>query len=74
MYICICKSVTDGDIRQAVDMGLASYEAVQESLSAGTGCGQCACDVQDVIQERLTNNLNMRPANFAVANEIKLSL
>ena len=74
MYICLCKSVTDGDIQEAVDMGLVSYDAVQSALSVGTGCGTCACDVDNVIQERLAQNLNIQSHPPILINEIKFSL
>ena len=74
MYICVCKSVTDGDIQEAVDTGLTSFHAVQSALAVGTGCGTCACDVDDVIQERIASNLNMQSGSQARVNEIKLSL
>ena len=71
MYICLCKSVTERDIQEAVDMGLVSYDSVQSALSVGTGCGTCAYEVDNVIQDKLAQNLNIQAGPAATTQEIK---
>ncbi len=51
MYICICKGITDNDIKHAVYEGASSYRKVRKQLGVGTGCGQCACDAKVIIKE-----------------------
>jgi bacterioferritin-associated ferredoxin len=41
MYVCICKNVTDRDIRHAVASGCSSFAQVQACTGAGTKCGKC---------------------------------
>ena len=41
MYICICKAVTDADIREAAETGVADLEHLTETLGVGDGCGTC---------------------------------
>ena len=41
MYVCICNSVTDNQIRDAVSNGASSYEDLQSNLGVATCCGRC---------------------------------
>ncbi len=41
MFICICNSVTDQDIYQAVQQGASSLEDLSSQLSLGSRCGCC---------------------------------
>lgn len=38
MYICICNAVTDHRIREAVDSGADTFEALQDELHVATCC------------------------------------
>ena len=41
MFVCICKQVTDGQIRDAVNSGASSFSDVQSELGVATKCGEC---------------------------------
>lgn len=41
MFVCICKQVTDGQIKEAVSNGAASFSDVQSKLGVATQCGEC---------------------------------
>jgi len=41
MFICICKQVTDGQIKDAVNNGASSFSDVQSELGVATQCGEC---------------------------------
>ena len=41
MFVCICKQVTDGQIRDAVNNGASSFSDVQSELGVATQCGEC---------------------------------
>jgi bacterioferritin-associated ferredoxin len=41
VYVCLCRAVTDKDIKQAVDDGHRNVAAVRDRLGVGTGCGRC---------------------------------
>ena len=48
MYVCICKQVTDSDIKQAVDNGVKSMRVLKSRLPLGENCGKCypvACQI-----------------------------
>lgn len=53
MYICICKGITDKDIRNAVMTGAGSYAGVREQLGVASQCGQCARYTKTIVHETL---------------------
>lgn len=53
MYVCICKAVTDRQIRQAVELGACSLSDLKESLGVATGCGKCAPCAREILREEL---------------------
>lgn len=42
MYICVCKAVTDRQIKQAAKEGAASLRDLRNRLGVTTECGRCA--------------------------------
>ena len=55
MYVCLCKAVTDKQIRDAVDNGVQNIDQLQDSCGAVTGCGRCREVAQELIEERLAD-------------------
>lgn len=53
MFVCLCHAVTDREIRDAVDNGIADVDQLQEMCGAGSGCGSCRDVAQEVIDARL---------------------
>lgn len=51
MIICVCKCISDREIKSAVASGATSYEGLQCSLGVGTQCGSCSCEVKDILQD-----------------------
>ena len=49
--VCNCYSITNGAIKEAVDNGATTLEAVQEATGAGTICGACLDDLQHLVDE-----------------------
>ncbi len=41
MYVCLCKGVTDRQVRDAAAAGARSVSEVSLACGAGTGCGGC---------------------------------
>ena len=56
MYICICKGVTDSQIKQVVDEGASSMRDVCDQLDVCRQCGKCAAQTKSVITERLSQS------------------
>ena len=47
--VCFCNGVTNGMIKDAVDAGASTLEEVQEATSAGTVCGACLEDLENLV-------------------------
>lgn len=41
MYVCICRAVTETQVRSCIAEGACTVEAVGDGCDAGTGCGSC---------------------------------
>ena len=72
MFVCLCKSVTDHQIRDAVDTGVTTFEDMQSHLSVSTVCGGCSCEVKLVMEQKLkvelashSNIETIRVSNFS---------
>ncbi|OUY06559.1 bacterioferritin-associated ferredoxin [Acinetobacter populi] len=54
MYVCLCRGITDQDIKDAMQNGAQSYREVREMLDLGTCCGRCAPEAKSIISEELS--------------------
>lgn len=50
MYVCICKNVTDSQVRAAIAKGAHTMEAVGRATRAGTCCGACHDDIEALVE------------------------
>lgn len=54
MYICLCKGITDNQIREAiVEGGAASWRDVSKQLGVSSQCGKCAVVAKQVVDDAL---------------------
>lgn len=53
MYVCLCRGITDQDIK-AVANGAESYREVREMLDLGTCCGRCAPEARMIISDEVS--------------------
>lgn len=51
MYVCVCNAVSDKAIKQAVQQGHDSFEAIQRELAVATCCGRCKPFAQEIIRQ-----------------------
>ena len=51
MYVCICKSVTDKQIRRAAAKGADNLYELRERLGVAAGCGSCADTAQAILDD-----------------------
>lgn len=51
VYVCICQSVTDREIRRAAARGAASLEALRDELGVASCCGCCAPTAEALLAE-----------------------
>jgi bacterioferritin-associated ferredoxin len=52
MIICVCKAVSDRQIRQAADRGVVALRELSQHLGVGTCCGKCVPLARSLLQER----------------------
>ena len=50
MYVCLCKAVTDSQIRDAVENGASSMRDLARELGVATQCGKCGCDARELLK------------------------
>lgn len=63
MYICICRSLTDRDIRRGVFGGeVACMQSLRDRLGASAGCGRCEAVARDCLNEALAEKRSMEEA------------
>jgi len=55
MYVCLCKGVTDGQIRDAIYEGCCSFSDVRKTLGVATQCGKCACLAKQVVGSTISD-------------------
>lgn len=51
MYVCLCKSVTDSQIRRAAEAGIDDLYELREQLGVASGCGSCAGMAEEILAE-----------------------
>ena len=70
MYICVCKAVTERQVKQAVNEGAYSMRDLRNRLGVAGECGRCAKCALDCLREHKAaeaksqqdNNFDMLPA------------
>jgi len=50
MYVCVCKGVTDREIRGCAALGATSLDELRECLGITTGCGKCELTARAVLE------------------------
>jgi bacterioferritin-associated ferredoxin len=56
MYVCLCRAVTDSQIKDAIDQGVNSYTALRNKLGVAQQCGKCACEVKEILATHTTQH------------------
>lgn len=51
MYVCLCKGITDTQIRAAAAGGCDSMRELAAELGAGSQCGKCARHAREILRE-----------------------
>ena len=51
MYVCICRAVSEQEVKSAIEGGARTVEAVTQSCCAGDDCGACHGAIEDMIEE-----------------------
>lgn len=61
MIVCLCHVVSDRTIRARIAEGAQSVDDIGETCLAGTGCGGCRDQLEELLKEGCSG-ANSRPA------------
>jgi len=53
MYVCLCKGITDAQIRAAVQDGASSIQELRNTLGVASQCGKCGILARDIVRDSL---------------------
>ena len=67
MYLCLCKGITDGAVREAARAGCGSLHDLRRELGVASQCARCARDARDILREVLPP-VEPEPATHAPAS------
>jgi bacterioferritin-associated ferredoxin len=51
MFVCHCRAVTDGEIREAITAGACDLAEIGRRCGAGITCGGCCPLIQELLAE-----------------------
>jgi len=51
MYVCVCRAISDRQIREVVDRGAKSLCEVQTYLPVASCCGSCEDTAREIIDK-----------------------
>ncbi|WP_087719947.1 (2Fe-2S)-binding protein [Salinicola salarius] len=66
MFVCLCKNVTDRQLREAVSQGARSWKEVQEMTGCSSQCGKCACVGKTIVKDALAQEWQRYDLAYAV--------
>lgn len=61
MYVCVCRAITDREIRAAVRDGVATFGELQARLGVASCCGRCEPRARALLQEARAEPLPPMP-------------
>jgi bacterioferritin-associated ferredoxin len=51
MFVCVCRAVTEQEVKVAIETGASTVQSVTRACCAGDDCGACHGAIQDMIDE-----------------------
>lgn len=67
MYVCLCKGITDTQIRAAVEDGATSLRDVRNSLGVASQCGKCGILTREILRESLADSSDDQQLFYALS-------
>ena len=53
MYVCLCKGITDHQIKAAIEDGATSMGKLRKALDVAGQCGKCGVMTREILQDTL---------------------
>ena len=63
MIVCVCRAVSDRQVRSAVSAGARTLTEVGRRCGAGTGCGACRHQLARLIEQARTEDPHSHAAH-----------
>lgn len=51
MFVCVCRAVTDRQIKALTEEGVSTIKGLCLATQAGTCCGKCLPEAKKVLEE-----------------------
>lgn len=64
MYVCLCKGITDTQIRAAVQDGASSLRDVNRTLGVASQCGKCGVMARDIVRASVEHSVESNQQLF----------
>lgn len=56
MYVCICRAVTEREVRECAEQGVHSLRGLRRELGVASECGKCAKCALEILREVQSSN------------------
>lgn len=66
MYVCVCRAVTDSQIRDAICDGACSMRELRQRLGVASECGRCSQCALGILRGQQQTNVQS-PSDNVVA-------
>lgn len=74
MYVCVCKAVTDSQIKTAIENGICTRKQLFQCFGVGGDCGKCNKQVKELLGGN-GQQLVLPPAqNHPVYNSLQIEV
>lgn len=70
MYICLCKGVTDSQIKECVNNGATSLKQVRRELGVATQCCKCLPEARAIIDQQVSQQATESSFTYNLANHV----
>ncbi|MDD5277092.1 MAG: (2Fe-2S)-binding protein [Methylovulum sp.] len=70
MYVCVCKAVTDTQIKNAIDKGVCTRRQLFQCFGVGSDCGKCNRHVKELLDD----SRQQRPIMLEASNQPALNM
>lgn len=67
MYICLCKGITDNQIRDAVDNGATRFGQVRRELGLASQCGKCGITAREIFNQSMERTIDSTQLFYAIS-------
>ena len=67
MYICLCKAITDSQIREAVSRGTTQFGQLRRELGLASQCGKCGLLAKEVFDQSMESSVDQEQLFYAVS-------